>query len=77
MIAGLAFHAGLRRSEIAGLGAADVQPAASVPGAMLVQLRASKTNPDGSAADVRMVKNGPAAALGEIASSPTGQNNCR
>ncbi len=47
VIAGLAFHAGLRRSEIAGLRAADVQLAASVPGVMLVQLRASKTNPDG------------------------------
>ena len=38
-------------------------PAASVPGAVLVAVRRSKTNQDGSAADVRMVKNGPAAAI--------------
>lgn len=60
-IAGLAFHAGLRRSEIGRVRAADV--AASVPGAVLVTVRRSKTNQDGSAADVRTVKNGPAAAL--------------
>ena len=62
-IAGLAFHAGLRRSEIGQVRAADVAPAASVPGAVLVTVRRSKTNQDGSAADVRMVKNGPAAAI--------------
>ena len=62
-IAGLAFHAGLRRSEIGQVRAADVAPAASVPGAVLVAVRRSKTNQDGSAADVRMVKNGPAAAI--------------
>ena len=62
-IAGLAFHAGLRRSEIGQVRAADVAPAASVPGAVLVAVRRSKTNQDGSAADVRMVKNGPAGAI--------------
>ena len=62
-IAGLAFHAGLRRSEIGQVRAADVAPAASVPGAVLVAVRRSKTNQDGSSADVRMVKNGPAAAI--------------
>ena len=62
-IAGLLFHAGLRRSEVSALRAADVQSAAQTPGAVLVTVRTSKTNQDGSAADVRMVKNGAAAAL--------------
>ena len=65
-IAGLSLHGGLRRSEIGQVRAADVAPAASVPGAVLVTVRTSKTNQDGSAADVRMVKNGPAGALREL-----------
>ena len=65
-IAGLSLHGGLRRSEIGQVRAADVAPAASVPGAVLVTVRTSKTNQDGSSADVRMVKNGPAGALREL-----------
>ena len=41
-LVGLAFEAGLRRSEIAALIWADVGPAA-VPGAVLIHVRASKT----------------------------------
>ena len=50
-------------TRIGQVRAADVSPAASVPGAVLVRVRQSKTNQDGSSTDVRMVKNGPAVAL--------------
>ncbi len=62
-ITGLLFHAGLRRSEAAALTWADVADAPNTPGAVLVAVRASKTNQDGSRADVRMVKGGYAAAI--------------
>ena len=61
-LAGLAFQAGLRRSEIAALAWADVQ-AAAVPGAVLIHVRASKMDPAGDRTDIRMAKNGTAAAL--------------
>ncbi len=62
-IAGLLFHAGLRRAEAAALTWADVADAPNTPGAVLVTVRASKTNQDGARADVRMVKGGYAAAI--------------
>lgn len=68
-IAGLAFHGGLRRSEIAALLAGDVEPAAAEAGAVRVLVRRSKTNQDGDRPDVRIVKNGPAAALRKLAAA--------
>ena len=62
-IAGVLFHAGLRRSEAAALQWGDVEPAASIPGALTIRVRTSKTNRDGEATDIRLVKNGAAAAL--------------
>ena len=62
-IAGVLFHAGLRRSEAAALTWGDIEPAASIPGALTVRVRTSKTNRDGEATDIRLVKNGAAAAL--------------
>ena len=62
-IAGVLFHAGLRRSEAAELRWGDVEPAASIPGALTIRVRTSKTNRDGEATDVRLAKNGAAAAL--------------
>ena len=41
----------------------DVEPAASTPGALTIRVRTSKTNRDGEATDVRLAKNGAAAAL--------------
>ncbi len=64
-LVGLAFQAGLRRSEIAALAWADVQPAA-IPGAVLIHVRASKTDPAGDRTDIRMAKNGTTAALEAI-----------
>ena len=66
-LVGLAFQAGLRRSEIAALAWADVQPAA-IPGAVLIHVRASKTDPAGDRTDIRMAKNGTADALDAIRS---------
>ena len=62
-IAGVLFHAGLRRSEAAELRWGDVEPAASIPGALTIRVRTSKTNRDGEATDMRLAKNGAAAAL--------------
>ena len=64
-LVGLAFQAGLRRSEIAALQWADVGPAA-IPGAVLIHVRASKTDPAGDRTDIRMAKNGTADALDAI-----------
>ena len=64
-LVGLAFEAGLRRSEIAALTWADVQPAA-VPGAVRIHVRASKTDPAGDRTDIRMAKNRTAEALDAI-----------
>ena len=60
-LVGLAFQAGLGRSEIAALAWADVQPA-TIPGAVLIHVRASKTDPAGDRTDIRMAKNGTAGA---------------
>ena len=65
-IVGLLFHAGLRRSEVAALEARDVSATA---GGAIVQVRKSKANQDGSAADVRFVKNGYAKALLTLAAA--------
>ena len=64
-IAGVLFQAGLRRSEAAALEWRDVAPA-SIPGAVTITVRQSKTNRDGSETDIRLVKNGAAAALSAI-----------
>ena len=53
----------LRRSEAAELRWGDVEPAASIPGALTIRVRTSKTNRAGEETDIRLVKNGPAAAL--------------
>ena len=60
-IAGLLFFGALRRSEVSGVRAADVEEAEG--NAVTVRVRRSKTNPDGNRADVRLVKHGAAAAL--------------
>ena len=68
-IVAVLFQGGLRRSEAAALRWADVQDAADGRG-IVVYVRRSKTDQDGTAADVRYLKNGCAAAL--FASSATG-----
>ena len=62
VIAGLLFMGGLRRSEVAAVRWADVTDATDGDG-VLVTVRTSKTNPEGDAADVRYLKNGPAKAI--------------
>ena len=64
-LVGLAFQAGLRRSEIAALRWADVQ-GSGIEGAVLVHVRASKTDPAGDRTDIRMAKNETTAALEAI-----------
>ena len=61
-IAGLLFHGGLRRSEAAALTWSAVAEAPSTADALLVTVGTSKPNPDGSRADVRLVKGDCAAA---------------
>ena len=63
-IAGL-FQGGLRRSEAAALTWGDVQDAPDGRG-ILVRVRRSKTDQDGTAADVRYLKNGAAAAVRQL-----------
>ena len=65
-IAGLLFQAALRRSEAAALEWRDIEPAADIPGALLVRVRSKKTDQAGDETDVRLVKNGAAAALTAI-----------
>ena len=62
VIAAVLFQGGLRRSEAAGLRWADVSDA-SDGRAVLLQVRQSKTDQEGTAADVRYLKNGCAAAV--------------
>ena len=64
-LVGLLFQGGLRRSEAAALRWADVQAAADGRG-IVVYIRRSKTDQDGTAADVRYLKNGCAAALRQL-----------
>ena len=60
-LAAVLFQGGLRRSEAAALEWRDIAPAATED-AMLVTVRRSKTDQEGTAADVRYLKNGAAAA---------------
>ena len=65
-LAAVLFHAGLRRSEAAALEWRDLAPATTIPGALLLKVRRSKTNQDGKRADVRLVKGDCAAAIRAI-----------
>ncbi|MDE0717860.1 MAG: tyrosine-type recombinase/integrase [Rhodospirillaceae bacterium] len=65
-IAGLLFQAALRRSEAAALEWRDIEPAADIPGALLIRVRQKKTDQAGDETDVRLVKNGAAEALAAI-----------
>ena len=56
------FQGGLRRSEAAAVEWRDVTPA-TTEGGILVTVRRSKTDQEGTAADVRYLKNGAAAAV--------------
>ena len=62
VIVGLAFMAGMRRSEVSALRWADVADAAAGDG-ILVTVRRSKTNQEGDVNDVRFVKGGVARAI--------------
>ena len=64
-IVGLLFQGGLRRSEAAALTWADVQDATDGNG-VLVRVRRSKTDQEGTAADVRYLKNGCATAIRQL-----------
>ena len=64
-IVAVLFQGGLRRSEAAALRWGDVQDAADGRG-IVVYVRRSKTDQDGTAADVRYLKNGCAAALRQL-----------
>ena len=64
-IVSLLFQGGLRRSEAAALRWADVQDATDGRG-VLVYVRRSKTDQDGTAADVRYLKKGCAVALRQL-----------
>ena len=57
------FQGGLRRGDAAALEWRDVAPATTA-GAILVTVRRSKTDQEGTAADVRYLKSGAAAAAG-------------
>ena len=61
-LAAVLFQGGLRRAEAAALEWRDVAPA-TTEGAIFLTVRRSKTDPEGTAADVRYLKNGAAAAV--------------
>ena len=65
---------GLRRSEAAALTWGDEQDATDGAG-ILVHVRRSKTDQDGTAADVRYLKNGCAVALRQFRERITGQRS--
>ena len=67
-LAAVLFQGGLRRSEAATLEWRDITPAATED-AMLVTVRRSKTDQEGTATDVRYLKDGAAAAV--LALRPT------
>ena len=73
-IVAVLFQGGLRRSEAAALRWADVQDAADGRG-IVVYVRQSKTDQDGTAADVRYLKNGCAAALRQLRARLTVQRS--
>ena len=64
-IVAVLFQGGLRRSEAAALRWADVQDATDGRG-IVVYVRRSKTDQEGTTADVRYLKNGCAAALRQL-----------
>ena len=70
------FQGGLRRSEAAALRWADVQDAAYGRG-IVVDVRRSKTDQDGTAADARNLKNGCAAAIRQLRDRLTVQRSGR
>ena len=72
-IVAVLFQGGLRRSEAAALTWADVQDATDGAG-ILVRVRRSKTDQDGTAADVRYLKNGCASALRQLRDRLTGHS---
>ena len=74
VIAGLLFQGGLRRSEAAALRWGDVQDATDGRG-IVVYVRRSKTDQDGTAADVRYLKNGCAVALRQLRDRRTVQRS--
>ena len=61
-LAAVLFQGGLRRAEAAALEWRDVAPA-TTEGAIFLTVRRSKTDPEGTAADVRYLKNGAAASV--------------
>ena len=61
-LAAVLFQGGLRRSEAAALEWRDIAPAATED-AMLVTVRRSKTDQEGTAADMRYLKDGAAVAV--------------
>ena len=71
-LAGLLFHGGMRRAEVAALRASDIARAEHVAGGVLVHVRTSKTNPESAAADQRLVKGAPAAAVLELQAAAPG-----
>ena len=73
-IAGLLFQGGFRRSEAAALRWADVQDATDGRG-IVVYVRRSKTDQDGTAADVRYLKNGCVAARRQLRDRRTVQRS--
>ena len=73
-IVAVLFQGGLRRSEAAALRWADVQDAADGRG-IVVYVRRSKTDQDGTAADVRYLKNGCAVALRQLRDRRTVQRS--
>ena len=73
-IVALLFQGGLRRSEAAALTWADVQDATDGAG-ILVRVRRSKTDQEGTATDVRYLKNACAAALRQLRDRTTVQRS--
>ena len=68
-IAGLLFQGALRRSEVAALEWQDVEDS-DLPGAVRIRVRRSKTNQEGAETDIRLMKNGAAAALLALRPAP-------
>ena len=66
-LAGLMFHGGFRRSEVALVCAADVARVTTPAGAVRVRLTKSKTNQAGRRADVRLIRGPAARALLDLA----------
>ena len=65
-IVALLFCAGLRRSEASSVTWSDVETAPRPPGALRIAVRASKTNPDGSREDHRLLVGPFAQAIQEL-----------